>query len=136
MPNKKFLKITGGLIFIFFIVILIIVIYRPTNLKTYSSKEYTFQYPESYSIEEPTELSKVLVISGERGRAEIFRMDDFGEERIIGASSTGFEEFEYKYKPKKEYTIDDYTIWIFYLANDKETEEELNNTYNSFKTKK
>jgi undecaprenyl pyrophosphate synthase len=136
MPNKKFLKMIGALIVISLIFILTIVIYKPMNIETYSSENYTFQYPKSYSIEEPTESSKVLIISGKNGRIEIFKMNDFGGERITGASSTGFEEFEYKYKPKKEYKIEDYTIWIFYLTNDKETEEELNNIYNSFRIKK
>jgi len=106
------------------------------NLKNYSSEYYTFQYPKSYSIGEPNESYEVLIISSERGRIEIFKMNDFGGVRITGASSTGEEEFEYKYTPKKEYEIEDYTIWIFYLANDKETEEELNNIYKSFKIKK
>ena len=34
-----------------------------------------------------------------------------------------------------KYIIEDYAIWIFYLAKDQETEEELNNIYNSFKLK-
>ncbi len=109
--------------------------YKPMNLKNYSSKYYTFQYPKSYSIEEPTESSRVLAIRGEKGRIEIFKMNDFSGERITGASSTGFEEFEYKYTPKMKYIIEDYAIWIFYLAKDQETEEELNNIYNSFKLK-
>jgi len=126
----------GVLIAIFLIIVLIIIIYKPMSQKIYSSKNYTFQYPKSYSIEEPTESSKVLVISGENGRIEIFKMNDFGGGRITGASSTGFEKFEYKYTPKMKYEIEDYTIWIFYLANDKKTEEELNSIYNSFKIKK
>ncbi len=108
---------------------------KPTNLETYSSENLTFQHPKSYSITEPTESSKTLVINGENGRIEIFKMNDFDGERITGASSTGFEEFEYKYTPKKKYEIEDYSIWIFHLADDKQTAEELNNIYNSLKIK-
>jgi len=109
---------------------------RPMNLKTYSSEYYTFSYPKPYKVKEPTESSKVLAVKGKRGRVEIFKMDDFGGERITGLSSTGYEEYEYKFTPKEQYLIEDYTIWIFYLANDNETKEELKNIYTSFKLKK
>ena len=63
---------------------------------------------------------------------EIFQTNDFSEERLIGASSTEFEEFEYKYTPKNKYQIGDFSFWFFYLDDDLKTKEELENIYNRF----
>lgn len=127
---------TKILIAVSIVLLLIFAINKPTDLKTYTSQDFSLQYPKSFSIIEPTESSKVLVIDGENGRVEIFKTNDFPGTRLTGASSTGLEEFENKFTPKKEYTVGDYTVWIFYSVDDKDTEEKLNNIYDSFTMKK
>lgn len=109
-----------------------------TNLQTYSSNKYSFQYPQNYSIEEPTESLPALVVKGEKGRIEIFKNTDFTDpvskalgERSHEYSSSGVEEFESQYVPKEKLKVNDYDIWIFYLAPDDQTKNELNNIVKS-----
>lgn len=101
----------------------------PANTLTYESEKYVFEYPESYTVSED---AKVLTVSNEKGRAEIFKMSDFNGFRFTGASSTGEEEFEYKFTPKKEYQNGDFTISLFYLEGDEQTEKELDTIFTSF----
>jgi hypothetical protein len=104
-----------------------------TNFQTYSSSKYTFVYPKSYSIEEPTESLPALIVRGEKGRIEIFKNADFPDpvsktlgERSHEYSSSGIEEFESQYVPKEKLKVNDYDIWTFYLENDEPTKNELN----------
>ena len=118
------------------------------NLKNYSSSEYSFLYPEGYFVEEKKEYISgnknvsFLVIKNKKdpsSRVEIFNISDFEESSFkgpfSGASSTGLEEFEYRFTPKIKYEIGDFGIWIFYLASDLQTKEELKMIYKSFKIK-
>ena len=98
------------------------------NLGTYSSDQYNFNYPNTYSISED---DNVLIIQGEKGRFEIFNVDDFDGERIHGYSSSGLEEFEYKFVPKEKLNKEPFTIWLFYMEDDEETKEKLQKIYES-----
>lgn len=134
MTSATVLKIIIWLIV--FIAAIGYVIWLFINPKTYSSNKYSFQYPRTYSVEEEEYNDKIVtIIKGEKGRVEIFKMGDFWWERIIWASSTWFEKYEYKFKPKKKYEVGDYTIWIFYLEGDTKTESECSEIYSSFTLK-
>ncbi len=98
------------------------------NLETYSSDQYSFQYQDTYSI---LEDENVLTIQGEQGRAEIFNPNDFDGERIHGYSSSGLEEFEYKFVPKEKLTKEPFTIWLFYMEGDEETKKAVQKIYES-----
>ena len=98
------------------------------NLETYSSDQYNFNYPNTYSISED---DNVLIIQGEKGRFEIFNVDDFDGERIHGYSSSGLEEFEYKFVPKEKLNKEPFTIWLFYMEDDKKTKGEVEEIYES-----
>ena len=111
-----------------FLIILIFTGCQNTNLETYSSNQYSFNYQNSYSI---LEEENVLTIQGEKGRIEIFNADDFDGERIHGYSSSGLEEFEYKFVAKEKLTKESYSIWLFYMQDDEETAKELKNIYKS-----
>lgn len=104
---------------------------QSTNLQTYSFDQYTFKYPNTYQIEEPTESFPVLAIRGNKGRVEIFKNTDFNGERTHGYSSSGLEEYEANYVPKKRYKIDDYDVWLFYQESDKQTKSETQNIFTS-----
>lgn len=104
------------------------------NLQTYSSNQYSFQYPDSYLIEEPTESLNALIIRGDNGRVEIFKNTDFDGERLHGYSGSGIEEFEAKLVPKEKLKIDDYNVWLFYTENDRQTKEEVHTIFESIKT--
>ena len=91
-----------------------------STVSTYSSADYTFEYPATYIVAEPTDSSDVLVVNGKGGRVEIFQ-----RERIHGYSSSGLEEFEADLVPKEKSEVDGYTVWIFYQQDDEETKESL-----------
>lgn len=99
-----------------------------TNLETYSSDQYSFQYQDTYSI---LEDEKVLTIEGEKGRVEIFNTNDFDGERIHGYSSSGLEEFEYEFVPKEKLPKEPFTIWLFYMEGDEETKKAVQEIYES-----
>ncbi len=99
-----------------------------TNLKTYSSDQYSFNYQNTYSI---LEDENVLTIQGKQGRVEIFNANDFDGERIHGYSSSGLEEFEYEFVPKEKLTKETFTIWLFYMEDDEETKGEVEEIYES-----
>ena len=95
-------------------------------MKTYSSNDYAFQYPATYSLKEPTQSSPVLVIEGENGRVEIFKSSNFGELGCIhGFSSSGLEIHEAKHVPKEKLSVEDYELWLFYLKDDEGTKHEV-----------
>lgn len=111
---------------------------QSTNLQTHSFNQYTFQYPNTYLIEEPTESFPVLVVRGNKGRVEIFKNTDFNDpvskvivERTHGYSSSGLEKYEANYVPKEKYEIDDYDVWLFYQAGDEETKNEIQDIFMS-----
>ena len=131
----KFLKLS-----LLLAAILLLIGCASANSQTYSSDKYTFEYPKTYSIEEPTESLPVLVVRGEKGRVEIFKNADFNDpvskalgERSHEYSSSGIEEFEYQYVPKEKLKVNDYDIWIFYLEGDEQTKNELKNIVKSLK---
>ena len=103
------------------------------SIQTYSSDQYTLQYPKSYSIQEPTQSDPVLTLKGDKGRVEIFNKNDFDIERIHGYSSSGEEIYESEYVPKEKLNKDDFTIWLFYQQDDKQTRNECTNIYKSLK---
>lgn len=113
------------------------------NLNTYSSEQYTLEYPSTYSVEEPNEAFPVLTIKKEDiGKIEIFKHEDFStplsptpSKRIHGYSSSGIEEFEAKLVPKEELEIGDYDVWLFYLKDDKQTKKEVHKIFESIKIK-
>ena len=95
-------------------------------MKTYSSSHYSFHYPTTYTIIEPTQSSPVLVVEGENGRVEIFKTSDFDEiGRIHGFSSSGLEIHEAIYVPKEKLRVGNYEIWLFYLKDDEGTKQEV-----------
>ena len=102
------------------------------KLQSYSSDQYHFEYPSTYSIELSAQDTPVLTVRGEEGRIEIFKMEDFDGNRIHGFSSSGLEEFEAQLVPKEKLEKGDYTFWIFYLADDQDTSLELRAIFNSF----
>lgn len=107
---------------------------QAADLKTYSSADYSFQYPTSYSIKEPTLQSKVLIVRGDEGRIEIFKTSDFGT-RIHGFSSSGQEEYEAKLVPKEKIKNGNYEIWLFYTITDEKTKKEVQKIAQSMKLK-
>jgi len=116
----------------FYFLIISILIFtgcQNTNLKTYSSDQYSFNYQNTYSI---LEDENVLTIEGEKGRVEIFNADDFDGERIHGYSSSGLEEFEYEFVPKEKLTKEPFTIWLFYMEGDEETKKTAQEIHESF----
>jgi hypothetical protein len=44
---------------------------------------------------------------------------------MVGASSTGFEEYEYKFTPKLKKTFGPYSVWLFYQEGDTAGEKNL-----------
>lgn len=103
------------------------------NLQSYSNDQYTIDYPEEYTIQEPSPDYDVLTIRGKKGRIEIFKAKD--EIRIHGYSSSGLEEYEAEYVPKEKLSHDGYSIWLFYNKNDEDAQEELQEIADSFEIK-
>jgi len=104
---------------------------QSTNLQTYSSNQYTFQYPNTYLIEEPTQSFPALIVRGSKGRIEIFKNTG---ERSHNYSSSGLEEYETDYVPKEKSKIGGYDVWLFYQKDDEQTKDEIRNIFTSIKT--
>jgi hypothetical protein len=121
---------------IFTLLIITIVGCQSSNLETYQSKEYQFQYPHSYSIIEPTSESPVLVVTGENSRVEIFKDSDFDTdplgERFHPYSSSGEDIFEAELVPKEKLNSGSYTLWLFYLENDEQSQNDTQAIFESF----
>ena len=101
----------------------------PSNLETYSSDEYSFTYPNDYTITLPKLGFPVLTIyKADNKRMEIFQMEDFGD-RPFGFSGTETQEEIDGYLPKVKIAMrsggHQYDIWLFYSEGDQETIEEL-----------
>lgn len=54
-------------------------IWKNDGWLSYTGSEYEFRYPSDYTIEEPTDSFKALVIRGPEGSLEIFDTADFAE---------------------------------------------------------
>ena len=91
------------------------------SMQTYTSDSYTIEYPETFTLIEPTDEEKVLMVRGEVGRLEIFKNSDFEPQRIHGFSSSGEDEFEYKLVPKEKIDLGEHTAWVFYPQGDDAT---------------
>lgn len=104
--------------------------------KTYSASEYQFKYPANYTIEEPTESFKSLVVRGPQGKLEIFKPSDFAE-RPFGFTGEETQEDIDGYVPKetREIASEDitpgpahssaYEIWLFWPKGNSEIKEEI-----------
>jgi hypothetical protein len=84
-------------------------------MKTYQTDNYQFRYPANFRV---TIKDKIVEISCDHGRIDIFKLADFNGYRMVGASSTGFEEYEYKFTPKLKKTFGPYSVWLFYQEGD------------------
>lgn len=106
-----------------------------SDLETYSSEKYSFNYPNGYTITLPTQSFPALTIEKARNkRMEIFQMKDFGD-RPWGFSGGETEEEIDGYVPKETLTVGSgdkqYDVWLFYSENDSQTKKELNAIFDS-----
>ena len=96
----------------------------------YSSEDFTFKYPSTYSIIEKNDAT--IIVKNKHGRIEIFKTDYSEDFPIHGYSSSGLEEFEKELVPKTELSKENYTMWLFHEKKDITTKTELEEVYNSF----
>lgn len=104
--------------------IMLLVGCQSEKLEIYSSDEYSLEYPSSYSVEEANESFKALTVRGEKGRVEIFKMNDFGD-RPSGFTGEETQEDIDDYVPKEQLKVADYDVWLFYSENDAQTKSEV-----------
>lgn len=104
------------------------------ELVAYDSDKYTFDYPRSYSIQEPTDSFAVLTVQGEQGKVEVFQMSDFGD-RPFGFSGEEDSSGTDNYVPKETLTANGYDFWLYYGKDDLKTKEELDAIVSSFQLK-
>ena len=109
--------------------------------KTYTSSEYTFQYPPTYTVEAPTDGFRVLKLRGEGGSLEIWSMNDFQERPIDFGDANLTPEQREAALPKQEWDVRtksaepsrlyNYTARLFYT--DEQTREIIQQVVNSIR---
>lgn len=118
-----------------------------SDLKTYSSENYSFKYPEGYFV--VTHPSGIILTvrkaasqkeadalgnDAVKNRLEIFQMEDFGE-RPWGFEGDETQEDIDDYVPKDLLTVSNgdekYDVWIYYSEEDTETKNELMQIFES-----
>lgn len=109
-----------------------------SDLETYSSEKYSFNYPNSYSVTLPTQAFQVLSVEKARNkRVEIFQMKEFGGRGWIENVNTP-EEAD-RDIPKETLTVGSgdkqYDVWLFYSENDNLTKKELKAIFDSIVVK-
>lgn len=110
-----------------------------SDLETYSSEKYSFQYPNGYSVTIPTQSFPAFTIEKARNkRVEIFQMNDFGD-RPWGFEGTETQEEIDGYVPKETLTVGSsakqYDVWLYYSENDSQTKNELKAIFDSIVVK-
>ncbi len=110
-----------------------------SDLKTYSSEKYSFNYPNGYSVTLPTQSFTVLTIEKARNkRVEIFQMKDFGD-RPWGFEGTETQEEVDGYVPKETLTVGSgdkqYDVWLYYSENDSQAKKEVKAIFDSIVVK-
>lgn len=105
----------------------------PSSLNKYSNDNYTFEYPQAYEIKQKTQPVGVNV-EGKNGRLEIFQLKKPNGERSDEVDFGGAVNPPQKLKrvENKETWFD---VWMYYDANDKQTEDELMAIFDSIKLK-
>lgn len=106
-----------------------------SELETYSSEKYSFDYPSGYSITVPTESFPVLTVEkAQNKKVEIFQMKDFGD-RPWGFEGDETQEEIDGYVPRETFTIESndnqYDVWLYYSENDTLTKKELTGIFKS-----
>ncbi len=118
-----------------------------SNLETYSSEKYSFQYPKGYfvvadssgiilTVRKATNQQEAdsLGRDATKNRLEIFQMKDFGD-RPWGFEGTETQEEIDGYVPKETLTVGSgnkqYDVWLYYSENDTQIKNELKTIFDS-----
>ncbi len=121
-------------------------IWKNDGWLSYTGSEYEFRYPSDYTIEEPTDSFKALVIRGPEGSLEIFDTTDFAE-RPFGFTGEETQEEIDAYIPKETRNLaseeltagpayaDAYEIWLFWTKGNSEVKDEIQEIANTIEVK-
>lgn len=106
---------------------------------TYSSEEYTFRYPPSYTVEPATDSFRVLTLQGDRGRIELWKFSDLPDRAIDFGDTDPTPEQLNVSLPQQSWAlrtssvdngkIFSHILWLFYT--DDETRDELQRIANT-----
>jgi hypothetical protein len=105
--------------------------------KEYSSKNLTLMYPETFEVVKATASFPALSIKSDKGRVEIFRMNDFGGSRKVGTGDEGLpKEAMIAGVPLEQSAIQPYDVWIYHAPGDEQSKAVFSAIANSIKAVK
>lgn len=120
-----------------------------SDLETYSSEKYSFQYPKGYFVQEAKSNFPTLTVRkatnkkeadeqrdfATKNRLEIFQMKDFGGDRAWGIETEATQEEIDGYVAKEFLTVGTgdkkYDVWLYYSENDTQVKNELRTIFDS-----
>ena len=115
------------------------------TVETFEGENYTFTYPQEYSVSETGEEEYyILTVSkNEEAKIEIYKAKEYPVDRTV-FGFTGEETAEeveafleaLKARSPKEYLtvsndLDEYDVWLYYNEEDAKTQDELKTIFNS-----
>lgn len=99
--------------------------------QTYTSDEFTFQYPLHYSIEEPTRYAPYVSVKGPQGRLTI---GDYDWNVGPHVPSLIQEQLNEQILPQEGFYLNDKIgVALFYSTNDEKTKAELHKIADTIK---
>ncbi|MDQ5931481.1 MAG: hypothetical protein QG607_182 [Patescibacteria group bacterium] len=123
-----------------------------SDLETYSSEKYSFQYPKGYFVVADSsgiiltvrkaanqQEADTLGRDATKNRLEIFQMKDFGGDRPWGIENEASQEEIDGYVAKETLTVGSgdkkLDVWLYYSKNDSQTKKELKAIFDSIVVK-